>query len=278
VADINLCGQVLPAPDVSVCRDPSEYDVWLRVQVTESPGVSVYPTEFPLVQAATGPAVRTFTLSATEGSDVASLSAAHGFPVALAGTEAADTLAAQFKLGHPFALSVTENADTGAWDVTVTPAVSGTETLDLSATEDGDSAAFDLSEIGLVRGGAFNSGGWIERESPYVILRRKLEAERRRLAIPVKASSVIERVAREQAGRAEVINELARTQELVTELERAGIAWKRSYDAALTAYRDYLLTAEISVLLAARGIYAELDKRETEYYDAAVTLLLLQEH
>ena len=133
----------------------------------------------------------------------------------------------------------------------------------------------------VVPAGAVPSvGGWFDEipRNPYAELRQKIERERISLEISRKASAVIERVAREQAKRTEVENEVARTAELVQEMERAGIAWKRAYDQALSAYRDYLLTAEIAALMEARGIYAEYDRRLSEDYNAAVGLLLLQEH
>jgi hypothetical protein len=135
-----------------------------------------------------------------------------------------------------------------------------------------------VGQEGLPTGGAVYTGGWIERESPYVVLRRQIEAERKARAITKRASVVIERVAREQVQHTTVADEVARTAALVKALERAGIAWQQQFDAALDAYRSYLMTAEIAMLLEARGIYAEIDRREAEYYNAAATLLLLTEH
>lgn len=73
MADINLCGQFPSAPDVSVCADASEYDVWLREQFPAAPDFSIYIVQMPLQQMASGYAALVGSFDVTLG--LATLSA-----------------------------------------------------------------------------------------------------------------------------------------------------------------------------------------------------------
>ena len=172
------------------------------------------------------------------------------------------------------ALTAVESADAFAGTVEVITVAASD--LAIAALESSDTFAGTLAGVGSVPAVEPNSGGWpirsgrIKRRD----VRAEIERERIALGIGVGPSHVIESVARAQVARG-VSDEIERTQELLGALEAAHIAWRREFDAALSAYIEAIRLYEIAALLDIGGVYADIERREQEYSDRAIALLLL---